>query len=394
MKTTHFWHRIGWIAALAVGLGLLTIGAARAGEDAVVRAVLFYSPTCSHCHYVMEEVLPPLAEKYGEQLVILTIDITQPEGQSTYRETVKALQIPNDRVGVPTLVVGSEVMVGSGEIPERFPGLIKEYLGQGGMDWPAIPGLESYLVSLTPTATLPAAAAGQTLTAAPVRQATSTPAVVWQVPEAGPAGGGPLEAFGRDPLANSLAVLALVVMLAASMRTLAGLRRPSSQPVPRLALRAVLWLALAGLGVAGYLAFVEARQTLAVCGPVGDCNTVQQSTYARLFGVLPVGVMGVGGYLGILAAWWLAGRQKTQTQRLGILALLGLTGAGTLFSMYLTFLEPFVIGATCMWCLSSAILMTGLFVLAGWLYRGIILRPASQGAANRSARQKRKGQRR
>ena len=78
------------------------------------------------------------------------------------------------------------------------------------MDWPAIPGRESYLVILTPTATLPAAAAGQTLTAAPVRQATSTPAVVWQVPEAGPAGGGPLEAFGRDPLANSLAVLALV----------------------------------------------------------------------------------------------------------------------------------------------------------------------------------------
>jgi uncharacterized membrane protein len=30
---------------------------------------------------------------------------------------------------------------------------------------------------------------------------------------------------------------------------------------------------------------------------------------------------------------------------------------GTLFSIYLTFLEPFVIGATCMWCISSAVLM-------------------------------------
>ena len=32
--------------------------------------------------------------------------------------------------------------------------------------------------------------------------------------------------------------------------------------------------------------------------------------------------------------------------------------AGTLFSIYLTVLEPFVIGATCMWCITSAVLMT------------------------------------
>ena len=37
---------------------------------------------------------------------------------------------------------------------------------------------------------------------------------------------------------------------------------------------------------------------------------------------------------------------------------------GVLFSVYLTFLEPFVIGATCAWCLTSAILMTALFWLS------------------------------
>ena len=30
--------------------------------DAVVRAVLFYSPTCGHCEYVITEVLPPLSK--------------------------------------------------------------------------------------------------------------------------------------------------------------------------------------------------------------------------------------------------------------------------------------------------------------------------------------------
>ena len=40
-----------------------------------------------------------------------------------------------------------------------------------------------------------------------------------------------------------------------------------------------------------------------------------------------------------------------------------MTGGGVLFSVCLTFLEPFVIGATCAWCLSSAVIMTLLLLL-------------------------------
>ena len=36
--------------------------------------------------------------------------------------------------------------------------------------------------------------------------------------------------------------------------------------------------------------------------------------------------------------------------------------AGTAFSAYLTFLEPFVIGATCVWCITSAVVV-GLLLL-------------------------------
>ena len=45
-------------------------------------------------------------------------------------------------------------------------------------------------------------------------------------------------------------------------------------------------------------------------------------------------------------------------------ALLAMAAFGTLFSIYLTFLEPFVIGATCAWCLTSAVVMTLLMLLA------------------------------
>jgi len=123
-------------------------------------------------------------------------------------------------------------------------------------------------------------------------------------------------------------------------------------------------LSIIGIGVAGYLAYVELNQVEAVCGPVGNCNTVQQSEYATLFGFLPIGVLGVMGYLFIIILWLARLLDLPGYTRILNLALFGVTLFGILFSIYLTFLEPFVIGATCIWCLSSAVIMTILFLLA------------------------------
>ena len=123
-------------------------------------------------------------------------------------------------------------------------------------------------------------------------------------------------------------------------------------------------LCVVGLGVAGYLAYVETAHVEAVCGPVGDCNTVQQSEYARLFGVIPIGILGMAGYVMILLAWGVARSAKRRLAAYASLAIFGMAAFGVLFSVYLTFLEPFVIGATCAWCLTSAILMTALFWLS------------------------------
>ena len=90
--------------------------------DAVVRAVLFYSPSCGHCHYVIQEVLPPLFQKYGDQLEIVGVDITQPNGMTLYQNAIERFQIPPERLGVPTLIVGEVNMVGDQEIPGLFPG--------------------------------------------------------------------------------------------------------------------------------------------------------------------------------------------------------------------------------------------------------------------------------
>ena len=112
------------------------------GKAGVVHAILFYSPTCPHCHKVMTEDLPPLQEMYGDELQIAEIDVSTSEGADLYFAAVDFFLIPPARRGVPTMTVGYAVLVGSGEIPERLPTLIEQGLDDGGIGWPAIPGFE------------------------------------------------------------------------------------------------------------------------------------------------------------------------------------------------------------------------------------------------------------
>jgi hypothetical protein len=90
----------------------------------------------------MTEVLPPLKEQYGSQLRIAEIDTSTSDGADLYFAAVDYFEIPPDRRGVPTMVVGYVVLVGSREIPERLPILIEQGLDAGGVGWPAIPGFE------------------------------------------------------------------------------------------------------------------------------------------------------------------------------------------------------------------------------------------------------------
>ena len=116
------------------------------------------------------------------------------------------------------------------------------------------------------------------------------------------------------------------------------------------------------MGVAFYLSFVEITKTEAICGPVGNCNSVQESPYAYLFGVIPVGAMGLVGYATILAAWLFQRYGPKNWGKFFTLVIWVCAWFGILFTIYLTFLEPFVIGATCAWCITSAIIMTLIFL--------------------------------
>ena len=262
----------------------------------------------------------------------------------------------------PTLIIGDVILVGSKEIPMQLPGLIEHYLAQGGVDWPDIPGLEYLLLEAQPTA------ATQPL------QPTSEVSSIQNLAETAypnpnqstdvPLQDDLLSKLRRDPLGNSLAILVLAGMIVTCVYALITFQKVPMKPANPLYWRLIPLLCLFGLGVAGYLAYVEITQVSAACGPVGDCNAVQQSPYARLFGILPIGVLGLLGYLMILLSWYPAGKLAKRQVAYANLFLFGLAAVGVLFSIYLTFLEPFVIGATCAWCLTSAIIITGILWLS------------------------------
>jgi uncharacterized membrane protein len=347
-----------WVSSLQVS--------SLASDQAVVYAVLFYSPNCGHCHLVITETLPPLVEQYGNQLSIMGVDVTQPDGQALFMAALRHFNLESG--GVPFLVVGDTYLVGSLDIPEKFPGLIEQFLAQGGVDWPALPGLSEAMAPAQPTEVTPPVGATPTIVTTPVADPptlaaptlTPTPGLILTNGKTG----GPGVNFALDPLGNSLAVVVLAGMIVAVIAARRFFWRVPSPPLTHQRGWLIPVLCLIGLGLAGYLAYVEMAQVQAVCGPVGDCNTVQQSVYARLFGVLPIGFLGMAGYAMILLAWVIGRFAGQRLAGYASLAMLGMTAFGVLFSIYLTFLEPFVIGATCAWCLTSAILMTALFWLS------------------------------
>jgi uncharacterized membrane protein len=125
-------------------------------------------------------------------------------------------------------------------------------------------------------------------------------------------------------------------------------------------------LAVAGIGVATYIAIAESGGGAPKCLAGGHgCETVANSQYAHLAGI-NVAVIGILGYVLLLAAAILPG----DPGRFGGF-LAALIGFG--FSLYLTYLELFVIDAICQWCVASAVLMTLSLTVAAaraFLYAG------------------------
>ena len=146
----------------------------------------------------------------------------------------------------------------------------------------------------------------------------------------------------------------------------------SGPRVSRRALRlrmAIGGLALLGLLVAAYLALFELQITSSLACPLGgECAEVNRSDYVNMLGI-PLGLVGVIGYATILAVTLARiTRQRLWGIPIGLI-IVALAGSGVAFSLFLTYIEVFVLESLCTWCVISALLMAGILgvAIAAWL---------------------------
>jgi uncharacterized membrane protein len=100
--------------------------------------------------------------------------------------------------------------------------------------------------------------------------------------------------------------------------------------------------------------------SFALCIGVGGCEAVQTSRFAML-GEIPVALIGLAGF----ALMLLVAIVRLRSPRPELdLALFALSLAATLYVAYLSYLEVFVLGAICPWCVTVAICAAALFILA------------------------------
>lgn len=124
----------------------------------------------------------------------------------------------------------------------------------------------------------------------------------------------------------------------------------------------ILLLALFGLADSIYLAQSNLNGTPLLCSADGlsDCNAVTASEYSRLFGV-PIAELGVlfYGIVFVLAALEIVIFDQLLRRALQALSLVGI-----LSSLYFTFIQKFIIGAFCTYCLASTLVALLIFIFA------------------------------
>jgi uncharacterized membrane protein len=122
----------------------------------------------------------------------------------------------------------------------------------------------------------------------------------------------------------------------------------------------IAFLALVGAFVALYLTLYKVGAIGNLSCSLGSCETVNLSEWSRFLG-LPVALWGLVAYVLILALAVAGMQERLEASRAISWVLVGLSGWSMLFSAWLTYVEVAVIKAVCVWCVTSAVIVTLIF---------------------------------
>ena len=126
-------------------------------------------------------------------------------------------------------------------------------------------------------------------------------------------------------------------------------------------------LLLLAIAVSGYLSYLKIANANAVClhGGRFDCGTVLNSKYSEFLGI-PIAYLGLGTNLVVLALLILQRPSIPLMDEFGTVFIFGVLLFAFIFSVYLVYIQAFVILAYCPWCLTHEVLVTLMFLIWTW----------------------------
>lgn len=125
----------------------------------------------------------------------------------------------------------------------------------------------------------------------------------------------------------------------------------------------LIFAAFGGFLLAFYIRHKKSSHEKMACPLDSDCDAVIYSDYSKFFGI-PVEIIGLFYYGAIAISYSLFLAFPHFAPPLIVFAVLTLTIAAFLFSLYLTFIQAFAIKQWCTWCLMSAGICAIIFATA------------------------------
>jgi uncharacterized membrane protein len=122
-------------------------------------------------------------------------------------------------------------------------------------------------------------------------------------------------------------------------------------------------LALVGIFISLYLTLYKLGVIGELSCSIGSCETVNTSKWSLLMG-FPVAAWGLLFYLDVFVIALVGTFDRFADEPVISFVLVGEAAIGVLFSAWLTYLELGVIHAICIWCVTSAVLVTAILLVS------------------------------
>lgn len=122
-------------------------------------------------------------------------------------------------------------------------------------------------------------------------------------------------------------------------------------------------LSLIGFSVSAYILYSKKFNKPLFCPTGKNCDDVVRSKYGKTFGIENT-IPGMGFYLLVfIYAVGLPSNRNLFKENIIYYSLVGISSASVLFSLYLVYVQKFILKKWCIYCLVSTIVSISIFVV-------------------------------